>query len=135
MALIEVDATGWPIVLVVFPAQVTDQDLETYFDKLRRFRERLEPYAIVIDVTLSQGLTPTQREMQANYIKQGLRWSRRYLKALAFVADSAWRRGFLTAVFWLQKPDSPTDVFETRAKAFEWVQEKLEAAPVSVRTP
>ena len=128
MAEISVDATQWPLVFVTLPAEAADEDVRRYLGQLRLLRERRQAYALVIDANRSRGFTAPQRQMQAEYIASGVELSRKYLKALAFVASSAMQRGMLTAVFWLRRPESPYRVFSTRTEAQAWATTMLAPA-------
>jgi hypothetical protein len=119
------DSSQWPLLLVTLPQTQTDQDVECYLRELAKFRGRKEPYVIVLDAGASMGFTPRQRQMQGEYVRAGIEESRTYLRAIAFVASSSWRRGMLTAVFWLQPPPGDYLIFSSRDEALPWAMEKL----------
>jgi glyoxylase-like metal-dependent hydrolase (beta-lactamase superfamily II) len=125
MARILVDDTLWPIVRVKLPPEQTDDEMRLYLDELRALRERRQPYALIIDANDSRGFTASQRKLQAEYIESGVELTRRYLKAFAFVAESAIQRGMMTAIFWLRRPEWPHAFFATVEEAKEWARDKL----------
>ncbi len=119
------DASDWPLLRVSLPQTQTDQDVERYLHVLAQYRGRKEPYAIVIDTDRSMGFTAKQRQMQGEYIRAGIDESRKYLRAIAFVAGSSWRRGMLTAVFWIQPPPSAYEIFSSLDAAVAWASAQL----------
>ena len=125
MARIDVDSTLWPLVIVKLPQVVTDDEVREYLAQLRAFRERREPYALIIDANDSRGFTANQRKLQAEYIQEGIALSRKYLRAFAFVAASTFQRGMLTAIFWLQRPEWPHQVFKTLDQAKAWTRYRI----------
>jgi hypothetical protein len=122
MARIEVDTTLWPLVRVTLPPVVSDDEVSVYLDELRVLRERREPYALILDANQSSGFTAKQRQMQADYVRAGLGLSKRYMKAFAFVASSPWKRGMLTAIFWLSGTEWPHKVFSSFEQAKDWAR-------------
>lgn len=119
------DASQWPLLLVSLPQTQTDQDVERYLQVLAKYRGRKQPYAIVLDTDRSMGFTARQRQMQGEYVRAGIEESRKYLRAMAFVASSAWRRGMLTAVFWIQPPPCAYEIFSSQADAVRWTLAQL----------
>jgi hypothetical protein len=104
----------------------TDEEVAGYLDQLRVFRERREPYALIIEASASRGFSARQRKMQADYIQAGMQLSRVYLRAFAFVAQSAFQRGMLTAILWLNPPQWPHRIFSTTSEATAWATSLLE---------
>ena len=126
MTRILVDSSRWPIVRVRLPPVATDDEVQRYLDELGELRARREPYALVMIADESRGFNAKQRQMQADYIASGMDLSRKYLKAFAFVAESAMQRGMLTAVFWLRPPEWPHRVFRTVEEASVWARTLVE---------
>jgi hypothetical protein len=75
---------------------VSDDEVLACLDELRALRGRCERYAIVVDRRRSAGSSARRRELQADYVREGLPLSTRYLVGLAFVTESALHRGALT---------------------------------------
>lgn len=131
MAAIVVNSERWPLVNVRLPEQASDAEVQAYLDELRLLRERREPYALIVDANRSRGFSARQRQMQADYIASGIDLSRRYLRAFAFVAESAMQRGMLTAIFWLRRPEWPHRVCRTIEEAEAWSLALLQDAAAS----
>lgn len=119
------DASLWPLLVVTLPQSQTDEDVERYLHALAMYRARKEPYAIVVNIDHSMGFTARQRRMQGEYIRNGIEESRLYLKGIAFVVTSSWRRGMLTAIFWIHPPPYGYEVFPTQEQAIDWAKSKL----------
>lgn len=119
------DDSAWPILKVTLPPYPTDEEMTQYLKLLESYRNRRQPYALLIDLTYGKAFSPRQRKMQADYIREGLPISRIYLKAIGYVAESAMKRGAITAIHWLVKPASPSRIFPTRAEAEAWLRELL----------
>jgi hypothetical protein len=119
------DDSSWPILKVRLPPYPSDEDLTHYFQLLASYRNRRQPYGLLMDVTHARSFSPTQRRMQAEYIRDGLPLSRIYLKAIAYVAETALKRGAITAIYWLVPPASPYQIFGQRAEADRWLAGQL----------
>lgn len=119
------DDSAWPILKVRLPPYPSDDDLAHYFQLLASFRNRREPYGLLMDVTYARYFSPRQRKMQAEYIREGLPISRIYLKGIAYVAETALKRGAITAIYWLVPPASPYQIFAQRTEAERWLVERL----------
>lgn len=126
LAAITVDSSRWPLLCVRLPESVTDDEVQDYLDQLRTFRERREAYALIIEASASRGFSARQRKMQADYIQSGMHLSRVHLRAFAFVADSSFQRGMLTAILWLNPPEWPHRIFRTTGEAIAWASTLLD---------
>lgn len=133
MTGIQVDGSRWPLVVVRYPEKVSDDDLAKSLEEMRKYRERREAYALLIDSSRCSGFSARQRQMQAEYIASGIRLTRVYLKAFAFVAKSQLQRGMLTAIFWIRPPESPYRVFMSVEEAERWVMEQVPGIPARKR--
>ena len=120
-----VDDTSWPILKVTLPPYPTDDEIAQYLKILESYRNRRQPYALLIDLTHGRAFSPRQRKMQADYIREGLPISQIYLKGIGYVAESAMKRGAITAIYWLVKPASPSRIFPTRTEALDWLRLQL----------
>jgi hypothetical protein len=128
MTRINVNADQFPLVVVTLPESASDDDVAAYLEELRALRARRVDYALIVNATASRGFSAKQRQMQADYVEEGIEISRRHLKAFAFVAESAFQRGMLTAIFWLRKPEWPHAVFSSLLDARVWCRERLALA-------
>jgi hypothetical protein len=123
-----VDDSAWPLLRVMLPPTQSDADVLEYLELLRSYRSRRQPYAILLDTSRSLGFSATQRKLQGEYIREGRAVTKITLRAIAFVADSALRRGALTAIFWIATPPAPHQIFARAADAEVWLRTRLDPA-------
>ena len=123
---IRLDFTNWPVVLVMPPMRVvSDAELETCMSEFSRVIDgRKQPYAVVVDLRESSGLTPTQRQRISNSMGDT---DARVLAGYpncggALVFSSAFLRGMLTAILWIRKPKHETRVFANPQDAILWAR-------------
>ncbi len=121
------DDSLWPLLVVTLPPTPSDEALAAYLKQLGAYRQRRQPYALLIDATYAMNFSPRQRKMQSEHIRQGLPITRIYLKGIAYVAQSAFKRGIITALHWLVTPPAPHAVFASRVEAEAWLWERLRA--------
>lgn len=119
------DDSGWPILVVTLPPAPSDEEVLAYLKQLGTYRKRHQPYALLVDATYATSFSPRQRKMQADHIREGLPITRIYLKGIAYVAQSALKRGVITAIHWLVEPPAPHEVFATKAEAEMWLADRL----------
>jgi hypothetical protein len=87
-----------------------------WFDGMRK--ARAAPFAIVLDLRRSSGLTPRQRKMITDRMNHTDAVAPCVANALVF--ESAVLRGVLTALFWIRRPAYPCEVFRTLDDAIGW---------------
>lgn len=128
---IDLDLSRWPILITTAPARaVTDGELNEFCETFEAvLRMRSGHYVSVLDLRVSAGLTPKQRQMLArrmNETHSGIAAGR--LAGTAMVFTSALMRSLLTAMFWLRKSNHPTAVFANPDEALAWGHRQLVAA-------
>lgn len=129
MAEIELHLDQWPAAVCVPPeGSVTDTQLEEYLCRhLEEVRARGGAYVTVVDLRLNSGITPRQRRMIADHIRDNDSPSSMCVGS-AFVFESRALAAMLTGIFWLKKPSYPTQVFRSLSEAVAWAQEIAGAA-------
>jgi len=125
---IDLDLSLWPILITTAPARaVTDGELDEFCERFETaLRMRGGRYVSVLDLRVSAGLTPKQRQMLArrmNETHSGLAAGR--LAGTAMIFTSALMRSLLTAMFWLRKSNHPTAVFANPNEAVAWGRRQL----------
>jgi hypothetical protein len=121
------DDSLWPMLVLTLPPSPKDEEVAAYLKHLGTYRQRREPYALLVDTTHSLSFSARQRKMQSDHVRDGLPITRIYLKGIAYVAESTFKRGVITAIHWLVKPPAPHEVFSTKAEAAAWLEARLKA--------
>lgn len=68
--MIEVDDKLWPLLVLRFRAPHTQEEFDEMERQLEAIVARREPYATLVDARESHGVSPAQRQRQANWIKK-----------------------------------------------------------------
>jgi hypothetical protein len=125
-AVISFDDRSWPMLLVSFAGQYSDEEFAAYLDQYQVFLGRNEPYAAVF-ITPPKGrmMSASHAKLQAEWMRQHDAAIRERVVALAFVLPSAVMRGALRAILWMQPMPVQHRVFATVAEAVEWAAQML----------
>lgn len=125
-----VDESHWPIVVVTWPAKVSDDAWNEYRRHHMKLLSRDQGFAIVNDHTLGGAPTLSQRRSVIQLFVEREADLRRLIKGTAIVSRSALVRGAVTAVTWLKPPPFPFVVFGDLGEAMSWAQARLRAPGV-----
>jgi hypothetical protein len=109
----------WPIVTIVSPPTVTDEEMANHLAEFSaEVKRRKEPCVVVLDLQECEKLSVTQRKMTTeNMLEMD---ARNQILGCAMVFESRLLRGILTAMFWVHRPRYPTRIFNTLAEARDW---------------
>lgn len=130
---IHIDDSRFPLVVIRYVGSTSDQEFEQYLSQMEELvLARRATNAVILDASKADAASATQRRMQAEWMKAHETTLRRYSVGNAFVITSTVVRGALTAIFWLQPPAVPSDVFSTYAAAEAWALERLAAAGAAI---
>jgi hypothetical protein len=116
---------GGAIVTVTPPTDLSDQDVR---DLLRGLEDRLSiavPYVLLFDLSHAAMPSPLQRQLLTAHMKRNRELIHRRIRALGVVAPSSLIRGVLTALFWIEAPPVPHQIFATNAGAAAWAQARM----------
>jgi hypothetical protein len=124
---IELDDTAFPLLLVRFGPDWTQQEFDGYLGwylaRLRR-RQRL---AIVFDATQARAPSAVERRQQADFLREHEALLKLHCVGAAFAISSTVIRGALTAIFWIQPPVYEHTVVSTVAEGTSWARKRLGA--------
>ncbi|HLL05640.1 MAG TPA: hypothetical protein VK539_34035 [Myxococcaceae bacterium] len=126
--MIEVDEKLWPLVLIRYEAPLSMEDLELLSARLSDILARQEPYVAIADARRSQGMTPEQRQHQADWMKRHDTQLRKYCLGSAFIVTSALARMTVSVIFALKPPPLPYTIVTTLEAAAVWAADRLAAA-------
>jgi hypothetical protein len=130
--MIEVDETLWPLLLMRYAAPLSLEDFEEVNRKMTAMLERQEPYVAIVDGRKGQGMTPEQRQLQADWLKRNDPALRKYCLGTAFIITSAIGRLTLNVMIILKPPPIPYTVVPTLEAAAVWAADRLAAAGLSL---
>ena len=124
MAKPSIDESGWPIVLIVLPPNVSAEDFEEHFVDLRELGERTSGAIFAVVETSGLHLSAVIRTRVGNALRDLAERFGSRISGVAYVADSVATRGVVTAIHWIAGPSFPTATFARRADAIQWCQER-----------
>ena len=127
-----IDESRWPLVVVTFDGDATDDEYRAYMNERTAQLARREKHATILDGRTCGAMPPSQRKMQADWQREHAELVRQYTLGLAFLIQSPVLRGVLTAVLWMQPLSAPHHVAGTWPEAERWTIERLRAAGLSV---
>ncbi len=126
MSLINFDESAWPVVSVTWGAgEASDDDVASLLARLAKLLERKQRFGVVLDSRQGKGVNAKQRQMFATFQTVNNPLLKQYMP-MALVLATAFQRGLLTAVNWLQPPANEQKVFSEPGPAFAWIRERLE---------
>ncbi len=106
----------------------TDANLRAFLDEeivaQRELARRGQRYIAVCDATIGMRLTPLQRKLYADWMREHDALLKSVLAGAAFVMPSALVRGALTAIFWVAPLEAPHSVHARTEQALEWAIER-----------
>jgi hypothetical protein len=122
-----IDTSAWPLMIITLPAgNIPDDEVVSLLNKYTQIiKEKVEPYALVMDVSKTAKLNLKQRKMLVDQMKANKEFTEKYCKGNALVFKSALLQGILTAMFWIFKPKYETKIFTQVPDAIAWAQSKL----------
>jgi hypothetical protein len=132
MAVIEVDESRYPLVVVTFVGQVAEYEFDRYLQTMSRVLQRQARNAIVFDASRAASPNAMRRSKQAAWLKSHRDLIQKYSCGSAFVIASAIVRGGLTAILWVSPIPGAHTVVGTLAEAETWATDRLRAAGVAV---
>ena len=121
-----------PVAFVRFEGRATDDEFGDYLRAQNRMMQgrldRHEQCVLVLDAIDSGGAPPSQRKMQAEWLKANEHTIQQCSLGMAFVIRSPIVRGVMTAVLWLSRLPVPHKVTATVADAKTWAEQRLAEA-------
>jgi len=124
-----------PLYVVRFEGVTTDAQFEAYLDHVLRITRRGEMHAMVYDASQAGWIPPSQRQLQADWMREHDKLNRDLTAGLAFVLPSPLLRGVLTAILWLTPMPCPHTVTRTLDHGVAWCRARLRARGVAQPEP
>jgi hypothetical protein len=127
MARIEFDLSRHPLIVFTVPEVLSPEDVDAHFERLRNEVFPLGRYASVMDASRTDPLDfgAHMRQHTATRYQEHLETFRRCLVSEAYVLESSFQRGVLTAIRWLAPAPWLTRNFGDPKDAVTWSLENL----------
>ena len=123
MAKIVVDTQRWPLVVVRYPAEMTEAEWNAQADDLDAVLERGARFVLLSDASrVVNAPSAKQRRFAAERIRARRDEWARYCAGAAFVSPSPLVRGVMTAINWASPPPFTQRVFATVEEAEAWLR-------------
>lgn len=134
---IDVSFDQWPLVVVSFVGQPSDQAFAEYLrvleSNLHKTLSRKLKTAILVDTTLGPlPVSTKQRQLQAEWLARLTPTLRTGCAGTGFVVQSPVVRGVMTAVMWMQELPHPYAICATYERAESWCIQRLAEANIDV---
>src|SRR5262249_31740331 len=110
------------IVTVTPPSGLSDAGIASILSELETRMARGSKYVLVFDLSGGGTPTPVQRKLLAAHMQKNKALIGRWVHALGVVVPSSIVRGMLTAIFWLEAPPVPCQMFGTADEAAFWAR-------------
>jgi hypothetical protein len=124
-----IDESRAPLYVWSFPATLDDDELARCCEARERWAEVARfPVAWIVDLENLGGATARQRKLFGDHLARFEPHDVAWNQGSAIVAKNQIVRGLVTAVFWLQVPKFPHQVFATRTEAAVWAKARLAEA-------
>jgi hypothetical protein len=130
---LEVDASLGSVAVVRRIGPVSDEDFTRYLEDSEH-NMKVTPHKMVT-IILGKGsimAPPTQRKIQAEWLKRNSDLLAQSSLGSCFVVDSAAVRGALTAIFWFVSMPTDYKIVSTMKEAVAWCKQQLQAAGVEI---
>jgi hypothetical protein len=108
------------IVTVSPPRELTDEVVVAVLRDLEARLARGGSYGLIFDLSKAGTPNAVQRQLLAAHMRKNRALIERNVRRLAVVAPSSLVRGVLTAIFWIEPPPVPYEVFGSRNEAIAW---------------
>ncbi|HEY6879984.1 MAG TPA: hypothetical protein VI299_18290 [Polyangiales bacterium] len=116
----------YPVLQVTFPQGYSYEQTEAMFNDVQSFyAQNSAPFAWVVDATRVSVADAKARKLTAEHEARSKEHLRRFNAGTAFVIESAWVRGIVTAIYWISPPAYPYEVFADVAYARAWARERV----------
>ena len=122
---LQIDDSGWPVVVVTTPRHVMEAREHTeYLDRLSSFHTRGQMFGFVFDVRQSPPPPAEQRRQLAERIDHDAKLYGRKAPCALVVATGI-QSGVVKVIQWLMREPHPIQVFTSVEAAKQWLESEL----------
>src|SRR5512139_254160 len=129
---IRIDTRRPPILRIDWEGSPSEEEFRVHLAELTALIRSMPVNAILYDARTASGPTAIQRQKMAEWMREHEALIRSRSAGTAFVIDSAFVRGALTAILWLQPMASDHTVVATPEEAYRWCEEQLRKRDTAV---
>ncbi len=132
---VELDLSLWPMVVTTLDKEIVEEELRVYLARyVREVLGRGETFVSVVDLMgVTHAPTARVRQLVAQWTKDNDEVGSPLALGYAVATSSAFVRGGMTAIHWLNPPRVPTKFVATRALAVRWAVQRMEESQMLVR--
>lgn len=129
-AVIDLDASRWPIVIVTPPpAPLSDSSIDEFMERWVQVTGTLEGHYVCIhDVRHAPPMSPAHRKKMTDMMNGYRDVLAKQCAGVAMVFESPLMRAMLTAFMWMFRPPYPTQVCPNLEEAVRWADATLAKA-------
>lgn len=127
-AHIQLDDSLWPLLLIRYTGEATNQELQELLDVRTRYLERPEPCVVLHDMSRAKVGTTEQRRIQADWLKRHDAQLRKSVLGVAFVTSSVAMRLILSIILHLKPLSMPQSAFSHLPEALAFLAVQLQRA-------
>lgn len=124
----EVDTTGWPIVVKRVGAKIGTTEMNAYLAALRTLFDRRQPFACVVIVKQRGTLDFATIKQYGAFVNEHQTDMRSYYRGAAFVFPGEAFRLLLSSLLAVTPKAVPYKVFADQQTAYDWAAEQVRAA-------
>jgi hypothetical protein len=129
---LQLDESGFPLIVATFRGHVTPDVLAAYFAKVDAWCSNRRRYAAVLDISCTDVPSAAERKRVAEGMAARDAGISRFCAGTAIVLTSALLRGAVTAVLWMHPMKHPHALVATRQEGKALCVEWLAEAQVSI---
>jgi hypothetical protein len=113
------------VVTVTPPPALTDSVVAYVLANLEARLARKARYVLIFDLSNTGTPSAVQRQLLAVHMKKNRELILESIQAMGVVVASPIVRGVLTAIFWIEAPPVPHQIFGSLAEAAIWAREQV----------
>jgi hypothetical protein len=132
---VDLDLSLWPMVMTTLDKEVEEEALRIYLERyVEEVLGRGEIFVSMVDLMgVTHAPSARVRQMVAQWTKDNDEVGTPLALGYAVATSSAFVRGGMTAIHWLNPPKVPTKFVASRSLAVRWAIERMEEQRVPVR--
>ncbi len=125
-AYADFDRSVFPLINCTFTGvPATPENFQTYLEGASHNLSLKKPFVLVFDARKVKLMGFKYQKMQADWVKENEASIAQYCKGTAYIIPGAIVRGFLKAIFALQKQPAPYQIFKDVEEGERWCRKMI----------